>query len=408
MTAKYLEIPINSQAASGTMDLVINSRASTTLANGTNSSLGNVATATNPQGGTGYPTPPGGGVATATGGSQPGNGSGMTVTFTQAGGVVQTNTIVIVQAGAGYAVGDTGTITTGSGTATYVIASVNNSAAPTVLKDSGASFTSADVGNVIYSGTSGVSTIASFQSATQVTCNAAIFPSGGETWNMRKGKQLNSTGATFTSRKVRVGDKVDNTTAGTSTTVAALIDENALTLTNDIFAAAGEFDDNFTITPLATEVYDPTASFTTTVTLDDVVENTSDSVTGSISAILDDFRLSTTQGAMFGDGDTYKVYDQTSTSNKLYQIDQIIGVDRGADNFKTVMYLNSINANADTVTINHSDAGTGRIVASAIETALVRGAVGVNLPEPPGPAVTRVLMPIFANSQVVVESVVVG
>lgn len=408
MTAKYLEIPINSQAASGTMDLVINSRASTTLANGTNSSLGNVATTTNAQGGTGYPTPPGGGVATAAGGSQPGSGSGMFVTFTQAGGVVQANTIVIVQAGAGYAVGDTGTITTGDGAAPYVIASINNSAAPSVLVDTSASFTSADVGNVIYSGTSAVSTILSFQSSTQVTCNAAIFPAGGETWNMRKGKQLNSTGASFTTRKVRVGDKVDNTAAGTNTTVASLIDDDSLILTLDIFAAAGEFDDLFTITPLATEVYDPTQSFTTSVTLDDVVENTSDSTTGSITAILDDFRLSTTQGSMFGDGDTYSVYDQSSTSNKLYQIDQIIAVDRGSDNFKTLMYLNTLNTSADVVTINHSDAGTGRIVAAAIESTLVRGAVGINLPEPPGPAVARVLMPIFADSQVVVESIVLG
>ena len=64
MSAEYLKIPINPTADSGTMEFVIPQRAITILVSGTNSSLGNAATATNAASGTGYPTPPGGGVAT--------------------------------------------------------------------------------------------------------------------------------------------------------------------------------------------------------------------------------------------------------------------------------------------------------------------------------------------------------
>jgi len=85
---------------------------------------GSALTATNPTAGTGYATPPSTGVATV---ATSGSGSGMKVTFTQAGGVVQANTVVVVDKGNNYQVGDTGTITTGNGAATYVIATINNS-----------------------------------------------------------------------------------------------------------------------------------------------------------------------------------------------------------------------------------------------------------------------------------------
>jgi|TARA_R110000744_G_scaffold77461_2_gene152875 hypothetical protein len=408
MTAKYIEIPINSQAASGVMDLVINSRASDAPITGTNAALGNVATTTNAQSGTGYPTPPGGGVATATGGSQPGSGSGMTVTFTQAGGIVQTDTMVIVAAGAGYAAGDTGTITTGDGAATYLIVSVDNSAATAVVNDANALFITGTFpvaqNDVIYQGSAAVGVVLSIQSDVQLTCTSALFPTGGETYSIRTPKRLNSTGATFTARKVRIGDRVDNTSAATNTTVSALINETSLTLTADIFAGAGEFDDNFTITPLATEIYDPTATFLTTVTADDVAENTTDSVSGTITAIIDDFRINTSQAAMFGDGDSYTVFDQSSLNFPLFSADSFVWATRST-NLLTKIYLD-VNNSLDVINITHSDQGTGRLVAAAIENTLIRGAIGIDLPEPPGPAVARVLMPIFGGSQIVVDTVV--
>ena len=85
---------------------------------------GAVLTATNPTSGAGYATPPETGVATVSTG---GNGSGMKVTFTEIGGVIQSNTVKIVEGGSNYKIGDGGTITTGNGAATYVVGTINNS-----------------------------------------------------------------------------------------------------------------------------------------------------------------------------------------------------------------------------------------------------------------------------------------
>ena len=97
---------------------------------GTPTSVGGALTATNTTSGTGYETPPSTGVRTI---ATTGNGKNMLVTFTQAAGIVQSNTVAIVNAGIGYAVGDTGTITTGDGAAVYTIASIKNVASPTSL-----------------------------------------------------------------------------------------------------------------------------------------------------------------------------------------------------------------------------------------------------------------------------------
>jgi len=416
MSAKYLEIPVNAQAVSGTMTNVIPSRNANAMVSGTNSSLGNAATATNAAGGVGYPTPPGGGVATVTGGAQPGSGTGMLVTFTQTGGVVDVNTIAVVVVGSGYSIGDTGTITTGDGLATYTIATISNSTAPTKINDASALFLTGtnpvQNNDIVYNASLNVTSVQSIQSDTELTLAAANFPVGGESYFIRKLGVLNSTGANFSSRKIQAGDIVANTTRGSGTTVLAPVTgvnaETAVLISTDLFTAPGGYDDTFEIRPLATQIYDSTQSFLTTVTTDDVVDNTTDGVTGTILSIVDDFRITTSSTVMFGDTDAYTIFDQSSSSNKMYNIDSIISTDRGGDNFTTLVNLNSINTAADTITITHSDQGTGRLVSSAIETALVRGAVGINLPEPPGPAVTRVLMPIFGGSQVVVESVVVG
>lgn len=410
MSAEYLKIPINPSADSGTMELVITQRASTTLASGTNSSLGNAATATNVAGGTGYPTPPGGGVATVPGGVQPGSGSGMFVTFTQTGGQVDLNSVTVVTVGSGYAVGDTGTITTGDGAAAYVIATVNNSTFPAQVNDSTATFLSTvAVNDVIYSGNTAVGVVQQVNSDTLLTCTTSIFPAGGETYNVRKLNQLKSSGATFTTRGVKVGDIVSNVPAGSGTTVAALIDETTLTLTTDIFAAAGAFDDDFTISPPATEVYDFGQNFLTTVSVGDVVENTVSNVTETVTAVVNDNRLQTT-GSIFvaGNAFTIKQNPQTSDNSKLVKISDIVFVD-AADQYNTDLYLNISGQTNNKITINHSDQGSGaRLVASAIESTLVRGAVGVDLPEPPGPKVALLQMPIFEGAQIVVDSVVLS
>tara|TARA_R110002012_G_scaffold279242_2_gene467207 strand:- start:20601 stop:21833 length:1233 start_codon:yes stop_codon:yes gene_type:complete len=410
MSAEYLKIPINPTADSGTMEFVIPQRAITILVSGTNSSLGNAATATNAASGTGYPTPPGGGVATVPGGSQPGSGSGMFVTFTQSGGQVDLNSVVVVAAGAGYAVGDTGTITTGDGAATYLIATINNSAFPAQVNDSSASFTTTvAVNDIIYNGTTAVGVVQQVNSNTLLTCTTALFPAGGESYNIRKNNLLNSNGATFTTRGVKVGDIVANVAAGSGTTVAALIDENSLTLASDIFGIAGGFDDDFTISPPATEVFDFGQNFLTSVSVGDVVENTVSGVTETVTAVENDNRLQTT-GSIFvaGNAFTIKQNPQTSDSSKLVKISDIVFVD-AADQYNTDLYLNIMGQTNNKITINHSDQGSGaRLVASAIESTLVRGAVGVDLPEPPGPKVALLQMPIFEGAQIVVDTVVLS
>ena len=403
MSAKYLEIPINADAATGTMTDVIPSRNSSVVETGTNLPLGNVATTTNAQSGTGYPTPPGGGVATATGGSQPGSGSGMTVTFTQAGGIVQTNTMVIVDAGAGYVAGDTGTITTGDGAATYLIVSVNNASFPaqvSVAAGTGA-FTADMVGGSIYNSGGTVGTIASIQSTDALTCNSALFPNGSETFDIRKPLQLTSAGATFVARKVLVGDIVMNTANGTQTTVTSVIDETNLLIETDLFAGAGDAKDAFRITPQLTQIYDATASFTTTVTADDVVEN----ISANVVTIVDDFRITSTAANIFVNTNSYSVKNQSYNANKLVLIDNITFVDR-VDADTTILRLNTVTFN--TLTMEHSNQGTGRVVAAAIESALIRGSVGIDLPEPPGPAVALLQMPLFEGNQIVVNSLVIS
>ena len=83
-------------------------------------------------------------------------------------------------------------------------------------------------------------------------------------------------------------------------------------------------------------------------------------------------------------------------------MNSIVFVDRH-DNEQTKIILNT-NV-TPTLTIDHSDQGTGRIVAIAIQDAMKRGYVGVNMPDPPGPSTARVQMPLFESAVITVESV---
>jgi len=228
-----------------------------------------------------------------------------------------------------------------------------------------------------------------------------LFPAGTEAYAIRKEKQLNCTTATFTTSKVRVGDIVNNTTAGTQTTVAALINQTSLTLTADIFNSPALFNDGFTIEAPATEVYDGNQSFLTSLNVGDVYENVTGAFSEIVVSIIDDFRFkcSSTVGAI---GNTYKVFDSTVASTYLIQMDQIVLADKISTE-QTKIQLNTV-ANS-TVTISHSDQGSGRAVAIAIQNAMKRGYIGVNMPDPPGPSTARVQMPIFEGSVITVESV---
>ena len=397
MSAKYLEIPINTVAASGTMDLVINSRASTPITTGNNSSLGEVS-AVSAVGGTNN-----GGYVTETGVATTGGGNNdLTVDIIATAGSV--DSIAINVAGTAYAAADTITIAGGGDNATFTITAVGNLGSNANIVSATGAGIGVVAGDIVYNVTAGTKGVVNIVVGdNEFTCVSTLFPLGGELFATRKLKQLESTGATFTARKVRVGDVVKNTTAVTQTTVAALVDETKLTLTADIFDSAALFNDDFTIEPLATQVYDPSATFLTTVTTDDIIENTTTSLSGGVATVDDDFRVTTGQANMFGDGNAYSIFDQSTSTTKVYRIDDIIGAD-WLSSTTTEVYLNSINANADTITITHSDQGIegNRLVAAAIENTLLNAVLGTVTPS------AVVVMPIFNFQQVVVDSIAVS
>jgi hypothetical protein len=397
MSAKYLEIPINTVAASGTMDLVVNSRASSPITTGNNASLGEVS-AVSAVGGTNN-----GGYVTATGVATTGGGNNdLTVDIIATAGSV--DSIAINAAGTAYAAADTITIAGGGANATFSITAVGNLGSNANIVSATGAGIGVVAGDIVYNVTAGTKGVVNIVVGdNEFTCVSTLFPLGGEVFATRKLKQLESTGATFTARKVRVGDIVKNTTAVTQTTVAALVDETKLTLTADIFDSATLYDDNFTIEPLATQVYDPSATFLTTVTTDDIIENTTTSLSGGTVSIVDDFRVTTGQANMFGDGNAYSIFDQSTSTTKVYRIDDIIGAD-WLSSTTTEVYLNSINANADTITITHSNQGIegNRLVAAAIENTLVNAVLGTITPS------AVVVMPIFNFQQVVVDTIAVS
>ena len=295
-------------------------------------------------------------------------------------------------------------------TASAGIAAGTNAAAVTnKLNDATATFVADGVvvGDIAYNVTAGTQGAITAVNAngTELSFATNLFDLGGETYAIRKEKQLNAV-ATFTTRKVRVGDVVKNTTATTQTTVAALINETSLTLTADIFNSSTLFDDNFTIEAPATEVYDNGKTFLTTMNIGDVYENTTQNFSEVVVSVIDDFRFkcSATVGAI---GDAFNVFDSTVASTYLVLMDQIVLVDR-VDAEKTRIFLNIMGQTNNYITIDHSDQGSGRAVAIAIQDAMKRGYVGVNMPDPPGPSAARVQMPIFEGSVVTVESVVLS
>jgi len=271
------------------------------------------------------------------------------------------------------------------------------------LNDSTATFVTDGVvvGDTVYNVNANTQGACTAVTETKLTFASNLFNAGSEAYAVRKVNQLNMAVGVFTTRKVRVGDIVSNTTAGTATTVAALINETSLTLTADIFNSPTLFNDSFTISAPATEAYEFDETFLTKVNVGDVYENTTQNFSGVVVSVLDNFRFrcGSTVGAI---GDNFNVFDTTVASSYLIQMDQIVLAQR-LDAERTTIQLNTV-ANS-TITIDHSDQGTGRAVAIAIQEAMKRGYIGVDMPEPPGPSTARVQMPIFNDVLITVESV---
>jgi hypothetical protein len=150
------------------------------------------------------------------------------------------------------------------------------------VRDTGASFSSSDVGRTIRNNTDNTTTtISGFISSNELTLSSGIFnDQSGDIWEIEAGpNNLRDTGASFTS--ALVGRTVRNTNDSTTATVSAFVNSNELTLSSGIFD--NKDTHTYQIEPGYDRLYDPTASFSTEV-VGKVVRNTTDNTTATISS----------------------------------------------------------------------------------------------------------------------------
>ena len=174
------------------------------------------------------------------------------------------------------------------------------------LYDNTGSFTSGMVGNVVKNSTrSTETTISSYTSTNEVTLASGIFDNKeGDSYTVNNElSRLRDTGASFTS--ALVGRTVRNTNDATTTTVSTYISGTELTL------ASGIFDDKDTNTyevePGYDRLYDPSASFTDEY-IGKIVRNTTDNTTATISSRVDGTELVLSSGIFDNqDGEGYRI-----------------------------------------------------------------------------------------------------
>ena len=314
--SKYISIKESLVVDSGTAEIVVGTTASAPISTGTNSSDGQVNLISTGAQGTGYTTQTG--VATTGGGN-----NDCTVDIIAGAGPV--TGITVNNRGTGYAASTTLTISGGGANATFTVDSVGNLGSNgKIVKATGIGIGIVG-GEVVYNVSAATQGVVDLRiSDNEITCVTELFPLGGETAAVRKLNQLNAV-STFTTRKVRVGDIVKNTSANTETTVAALINETSLTLTSDIFNSPTLFDDNFTIETPANEVYDNGQNFVTTVSVGDEVFDTTDNTSGIVGAVLDNFRLRLGTN-LLAIGDNFTVYSQSGGLPRFIPVDGIMFV----------------------------------------------------------------------------------
>ena len=317
--SKYISIKESLVVDSGTAEIVVGTTASAPISTGTNSSLGeiNVVSALGGTNNGGYTTQNN---VPTTGGS--GNAD-CTVNIIADGTSVTSFTISA--AGTGYVATDVLVITTGGANATFQVTSIGNLGSNGNIVNATGIGIGVVSGDIVYNVSAGTQGVVNLRIGdNEITCTTALFPLGGETAAVRKLNQLNAV-STFTTRKVRVGDIVKNTSASTQTTVAALINETSLTLTSDIFNSPTLFNDNFTIETPANEVYDNGQNFVTTVSVGDEVFDTTDDTSGIVGAVLDNFRLRLGTN-LLAIGDNFTVYSQSGGLPRFIPVDGIMFV----------------------------------------------------------------------------------
>ena len=174
------------------------------------------------------------------------------------------------------------------------------------LRDLTASFTTDDVGRTVRNNTDNTTTtIASRLSGTEVTLTSGIFnDSHGDTWEIEAGpNNLRDTGASFTS--ALVGRTVRNTNDSTTATVSVFVNSNELTLSSGIFD--NKDGHTYEMEPGYDRLYDPTASFTDEY-VGKIVRNTTDNTTATVSSRVSGTELVLSSGIFDNqDGEGYRI-----------------------------------------------------------------------------------------------------
>jgi len=187
-------------------------------------------------------------------------------------------------------------------------------AGPNKLYDTGASFTSSMVGNKVYNVTEGTNTtVSAYISSTELTLTSGIFDNEeGDTYRINNElNRLRDTGASFTSSDV--GRTVRNTTDNTTTTIVSRLSSTEVTLTSGIFDDS--HGDTWEIEAGPNYLRDTTGSFSAGL-VGRTVRNTTDNTTASISSYVSSTEVILDSGIF--DNKNGHGYEVEAGSNKLY------------------------------------------------------------------------------------------
>jgi len=207
------------------------------------------------------------------------------------------------------------------------------------VRDTGASFSSSDVGRTIRNNTDNTTaTVSSLVSSTELALSSGIFDDqNGDIWEIEAGpNNLRDTGASFTS--ALVGRTVRNTNDATTATVSAFVNSNELTLSSGIFD--NKDTHTYQIEPGYDRLYDPSASFTDEY-VGKIVRNTTDNTTATISSRVNGTELVLSSGIFDNqDGEGYRI----EVPNNILR-------DTGAT-FTTATHANRLIRNLDTALVS--------------------------------------------------------
>jgi len=174
------------------------------------------------------------------------------------------------------------------------------------VRDTGASFSSSDVGRTIRNNTDNTTaTVSSLVSSTELALSSSIFDDqSGDIWEIEGGPNfLRDTGASFTS--ALVGRRVRNTNDSTTTTVASYVSSTELTLTTGIFD--NKDGHTYELEPGYDRLYDPSATFTDEY-IGKLVRNTTDNTTATVSSRASATELVLSSGIFDNqDGEGYRI-----------------------------------------------------------------------------------------------------